>query len=99
MPWLTSVTRKFITSLFMSSFDTLTAANLASHASAEMVFLEAVGGMLPALYCSLGRSDFPQQDHCAVGAAREQEEYFDCVQPVVRAVWLYYPSVGNRVPC
>lgn len=47
---LTSVTRKFMTSLFMSSFDTLTCASLDSQASLVMVFLlDVVGGMvLPA---------------------------------------------------
>jgi hypothetical protein len=42
----TSVTRKFMTSLFMSSFDTLTCASFDSHASDVMVFLLDVGGML-----------------------------------------------------
>jgi hypothetical protein len=43
---VTSVTKKFMTSLFMSSFATLTAASLASHCSLLMLFLLAVvGGM------------------------------------------------------
>lgn len=46
---LTSVTKKFMTSLFMSSFDTLTWPSFDSHASVLMVFLLAVGGMLTGL--------------------------------------------------
>jgi hypothetical protein len=54
----TSVTRKFMTSLFISSLDTLTCDSFASHASDEMVFLDAEGGMAtskadPTLACCL----------------------------------------------